>query len=186
MNSDASWNESLNLWGIGWIIRDSSGSLIGSGIKQVGRKWNIKSMEALAIKEGLKAYNQKISSRKLPVIVEADAMELVKSLNLEASDISESEVVVNEVIALTPEAGVVCFSKCPKRGNLVAHSLARAAAGFPSVSSLPADVVERSCNSLIFYSSSTLEIDFVFGRDDSVWLTSLIEDDFCISAFSFD
>lgn len=31
MNSDASWNEDLKLGGIGWVVRDSAGSLLGAG-----------------------------------------------------------------------------------------------------------------------------------------------------------
>lgn len=33
LNSDASWNESLKVGGIGWIIRNSSGSLVKAGYK---------------------------------------------------------------------------------------------------------------------------------------------------------
>lgn len=53
MNIDASWMNKSNSGGIGWIVRDSSGSLIGVGLQKIEKKWSIKSMEAKAILEGI-------------------------------------------------------------------------------------------------------------------------------------
>lgn len=64
------------------------------------------------------------------MIVETDAMEVIKSLNFETIDISDIELIVNEVISLTPKAGVVSFAKCPRKGNQIAHLLVHATTGF--------------------------------------------------------
>ena len=37
--------------GVGWIIRDSTGSLIGGGCPQIGKYWKIKVLEMKAIEE---------------------------------------------------------------------------------------------------------------------------------------
>lgn len=96
-------------------------------------------------------------------------------------------MIANEVLAIAPDAGVVSFVKCPRKGNLVAHSLARAATGIPSAISMSANIASMSiifcCDSSFFESFSVLEDD-ESGRDLYIpeWLTSLIEEDFCASA----
>lgn len=117
---------------MGWIIRDSSGSLVEAGCKQIKRRWTIKTLEILAIKEGLKAYLAQKRNQSVHLIVEADVLKVIRALNYEIADISESKIVMNEVEVLAAEASVISFIKCPRVGN----QIARAAAGFSSVFSL--------------------------------------------------
>lgn len=56
INSNASWNDEAGCRGIGWIIRNSSGSLVKAGCKRINRKWSVKNLELAAIKEGLTSY----------------------------------------------------------------------------------------------------------------------------------
>lgn len=68
--------------GIGWIICDSSWSLIGLGCKRMQRNLGIKNLEANAIFKGVKAYTNWSSNFlrgfKPPLAVEIDAIEVVR------------------------------------------------------------------------------------------------------------
>lgn len=59
MNSDASWSEEFGVGGIGWIICDFFGSLIGRGCLRIGKHWKIKVLEMKTIEEGLKAFHSR-------------------------------------------------------------------------------------------------------------------------------
>lgn len=63
--------------GVGWIARDSLGSPIEAGCTNIQRNWPIKSLEALAIREGLSTYLSTNQESPLRVIVESDSMEIV-------------------------------------------------------------------------------------------------------------
>lgn len=53
----ASWCSKQGAGGIGWIIRDSVGSLINAGYKKIKREWSIEVPESQAtIVESLKAF----------------------------------------------------------------------------------------------------------------------------------
>lgn len=55
LNSDASWSSAAMRGGVGWVIRDSAGSLIGAGCSRVSHYWPIKDLEGEAICLGLNA-----------------------------------------------------------------------------------------------------------------------------------
>lgn len=99
------WIDANRRGGLGWVIRDSSGSLIGAGCVQVDRKWSIKAMEGQAIIEGLKAYHS-LSNKggvgvKPPLIVEFDSFDVVKAINGEEEDLSEIALVVDSIVEKT-------------------------------------------------------------------------------------
>lgn len=84
MNTDAAWFEELGRGSIAWVVRDSVGSPICFGMKQVLSIWDIQALEALAIWEGLKSLLNLRLEKQVPLIVESDANEIVKSLNDQA------------------------------------------------------------------------------------------------------
>lgn len=169
LNPDASWFEDKGVGGLGWIVRDSNGSLIGAGCKQIRRKWAIKCLEAEAILEGLKAYGSadifEGRRRMLPLVVESDSVEVVGALNHESEDLSELNLIVDEIEHSDEFAKVIRISKCCRKENHLAHSLARAAA------------VNGSFN---FFVPSRLpgEEENVFWREVSFpsWFTSVINE----------
>lgn len=77
MNTDAAWFDSSNSGGVGWIIRDSIGSLIEAGNSKTCIKEEIKLMEARAILEWIKKLTEKIKDYPdlivPPLLVEPDA-----------------------------------------------------------------------------------------------------------------
>lgn len=93
INVDTSWNEAQKQGGIGWIIRDSLGSLVGLGCSKIKRRWSIRVLEASTIKEGIEAYLAIFGDSRSRIVVEADSIEVIKALNHEEADVSESRVV---------------------------------------------------------------------------------------------
>lgn len=77
MNADAAWYEKEGRGGIGWVVRDSSGSLICFGMKSISKNWPIKMLEAEAIREGLRVVIGTCKERSIPLAVESDALEVI-------------------------------------------------------------------------------------------------------------
>lgn len=135
----------------------------------------------LAIKEGIKAC---LSSNRVgvtPMVVEADALEVIKSLNYESEDISDTKLVLNEVESLVANVGVITFVKCPRAGNKIAHSLTQMAAGFAPTSSPSIEAIRGHFDISSFCDSSTPE-EMFFCRDDLIpnWLSSFIREELVI------
>lgn len=59
LNVDASRSEMSQTSGLGWILRDSTGSPICGGLKRINSSWSIKMLEMKAILEGLKSLQSK-------------------------------------------------------------------------------------------------------------------------------
>lgn len=111
-------------------------------------------MEAMAVKKGLEAYLESKKSPQSRILIESDSIEVVKALNHKEEDLSESRVILEEISQLASLAGEVSFTKCPRRVNGIAHTLARSAAGIWS-ESMSSSVVEDGGFGQFF--SSTLE-----------------------------
>lgn len=109
----------------------------------------------------IKAYLIGDRERIPRMIVETDAKEVVKALNHECEDFSESKMVLQEIENLASQAGIIAFKKCPRAGNKIANHLARAATRFWSDLPLSSDVDEKS---FVLGPSSTSE-DLFLGWD---------------------
>lgn len=76
------------------------------------------------------------------MFVESDADDIVRAINKESTDITETNNLIGLIRDLLLKADVASFSHCSMSANGVAHSLARMAAGFfissgdPSLSSV--------------------------------------------------
>lgn len=68
LNTDASWSNDLQRDGIGWILRDQSGSIINAGHKCVHYHWYVDLLEALAILDVISF----IPTLSCPIVVESD------------------------------------------------------------------------------------------------------------------
>lgn len=108
-------------------------------------------------------------------MVEADVLGVIRSLNFEEKDISDTRLVLNKIIPLASKAKVISFSKCPRAGNQIAHFLVRAVTGSRRCFPCRPMLLVGFLNSLIL---PCWKIDF-FCRDGYIpmWLTSLIEED---------
>lgn len=79
LNSDVAWNEKENCRGIKWVVHDSNGSLICVGSKKINRLWNIKTLEAKAILEGMKKISSTYIHLRISLEIETDALEVIRS-----------------------------------------------------------------------------------------------------------
>lgn len=131
LNVDASWYNNKGVGGLGWSVRDSNGSLIGAGCKQISRNWAIKCLEAEAILEGLKAYGSvddfEGRRRKLPLLVESDSIEVIGALNHDTEDFTELNLILGGIECSDEFLKVIRVSKWRREENRLAHNLARAA-----------------------------------------------------------
>lgn len=145
LNVDVSWNSSLHLGGVGWAIRDSTGSLIATGFKRIVKNWSILMLEACALKEGLSNYLKDCPNSILGLDVESDSESLIKSITNPCEDLSKIRLHIEDVIELTKISKNTSFVWCPRFANSVAHTLAREASMMSSAQ--PQVGVESFCNS---------------------------------------
>lgn len=109
INVDASWNDDQRRGGVGWIIRDSHGSPVGMGSAKIKQGWSIRSMEAATVKEGLEAYLVSKGGSQSRILIESDSIDVVKALNHEDEDVSETRVILDEIHQLASLVGEVSF-----------------------------------------------------------------------------
>lgn len=64
--------------GLRWVVRDSNGSLICVRMQKIEKKWNIKSLEAKAILEGMKSISNTCIQNRICFEVESDAAKSCK------------------------------------------------------------------------------------------------------------
>lgn len=164
LNTDASWSNSELRGDLGWVIRDSTESLVGAGCKQIHRKWSIEALEGDAIQEGLKVYLRCSNEEGLrpPLMVELDALGVVNVLLGESVDLSKSGLIFDEIKQMTKSERVV-FSHCCREVNFLAHKVAHAAAAYGDYS-------------VIFGPSPSLVLEGrVLERNESIpcWFSSL-------------
>lgn len=110
-------DESQNRGGIGWIMRDSSGSTICRGLRIINGKWSIKMLEMRAILEGLRCFLALRASRSNlsipPIIVVSDAIGVINLLNNEDADQTKISFLVGEIERMKFECEAISFSHCP-------------------------------------------------------------------------
>lgn len=169
INTDASWLEKERRGGVGWIARDSLGSLIFAGFKPLKRKWSIKCLEMLAVAESLKCLLENVNRPFPKIIVESDFADVVAILNRISADCSEVALFAEEVQRLVKLSGAVSFSSIPRGSNLVAHYIARSATACDSPS-------KSSC----FLGSSISEDEQISLGPLPSWLSSSLIKEFSV------
>lgn len=167
LNTDASWSDKQQRGGIGWILRDSSGSSINLGFRRISRKWSIKFLELKAIVEGLKNIPQVYFGNgdqiSTPIFVESDALNIIKLINEEDEDISEISFLTEEIRRLKNLFVEIHFVFCPRALNAAADRLARAAISPP-------------LNSVLDTSSTVEEGAGVWNGLPPVWVRNLLNE----------
>lgn len=113
--------------GVGWIVRDSIGSPIYCDLKQIKRRWSIKSLEATTIWEGLQSISGLLKDNRLPLIVEFDALEVINMLHDKEEDLSKIKNLIEAMKTIVASLGEVEFRHCPRSSNAIAHCVARRA-----------------------------------------------------------
>lgn len=107
LNVDAAWREDLGFSGIGWSICDFSGCLICAGRKKCKHQWQIKSLEAFAILEGLKGLKKYLKIPPFPLMTESDSSAAIKMLNKEDVDLTEVSNIVASIEEMAQNFSVI-------------------------------------------------------------------------------
>lgn len=124
LNVDVAWFEASNSSGVGWIVRDSEGSLIGAGSKKTSGRLKIKMLEAMTVVEGFSIVSERF--RNYPdcslheVVIESDAAEIVRLINGVSKDCSEISLLINEIRETANQMISVSFVHCPRASNFLA------------------------------------------------------------------
>lgn len=112
--------------GVEWIILDSLGSLVCVGANLIKTRTSIKTLESLAILEGLRHWTR-VGNQDTNLLIESDAIEVIKLMTGLESDLTE----INNVIEQIDESSLLrkdsfSFVCCLRACNAAAHYIARA------------------------------------------------------------
>ncbi|KAL5548698.1 hypothetical protein UlMin_003929 [Ulmus minor] len=124
VNSDAAWCSKQKKFGLGAIIRDFTGKVLGSVATPIPASVSVAVAEAWAIERGAALAKQLGFSA---VVLESDCLAVTKALDLRTSNVSEINYVFESIYEFCSDFNLYKFSHTPRMGNQVAHSLARLA-----------------------------------------------------------
>lgn len=83
------------------MVCDSNGSLINLGLQRATRKWEVKTLEAKAILEGIKLIVSTCEKNQIPLEIESDSIVVVKSLAGDSEDLTEMKLFTDEILSLS-------------------------------------------------------------------------------------
>ncbi|KAL5565353.1 hypothetical protein UlMin_028517 [Ulmus minor] len=124
VNSDAAWCNKQKKFGLGTVIRDFTGKVLGSAATPisssvsvaVAESWTLERDAALAKQLGFSA-----------VVLESDCLAVTKALDLRTVIASEINYVFDSIYEICSDFHLYKFSHTQRMGNQVAHNLARLA-----------------------------------------------------------
>ncbi|KAL5777232.1 hypothetical protein ACOSP7_010158 [Xanthoceras sorbifolium] len=129
LNSDAALASSRSLVGVGLVLRDDNGRVVGSSGQCFGRSLPPLAAEGEAVLRGLKfALDVGVSS----IVVESDASSLVDLINGKIVASSKIDLVMDEIQSLCSNFQNCSFIFGSRKVNWVAHNLAKFALSFVS------------------------------------------------------
>lgn len=99
--------------------------LICAGSKMINRKWNIKTLEAKAILEGLKKILDTCIQPWISLEIESDALEVIKALSGETEDLKEMKAITDSIADHASRFAAIEYRHCCRSSNPVVHSVAR-------------------------------------------------------------
>ncbi|KAL5566188.1 hypothetical protein UlMin_029352 [Ulmus minor] len=124
VNSDAAWCSKQKKFGMGAIIRDFTGKVLGSVATPILASVSVAVAEAWAIERGAALAKQ----LGFPaVVLESDCLAVTKALDLRTANMAEINYVFESIYEICNDFNLYKFSHTPRMGNQVAHSLARLA-----------------------------------------------------------
>ncbi|KAL5556985.1 hypothetical protein UlMin_039221 [Ulmus minor] len=124
VNSDAAWYSKQKKFGMGAIIRDFTGKVLGSVATPISASVSVAVAEAWAIERGA-AFAKQLGFSA--VVLESDCLAVIKALDLRTANGSEINYVFESIYEICNDFNLYKFSHTPRMGNQVAHSLARLA-----------------------------------------------------------
>ena len=110
--------------GLGVVIKDSSGKIIGAAVQSIGYKGDVAGMEGEAVLYGIQVAKQ---AECVPFIVESNSLEVVElSLNRKGN-MSETVWTIKEIQASLKNQIRLSIHFVPRLCNIIAHSLPKVA-----------------------------------------------------------
>ena len=122
-NFDAALFDNSNMAGIGVVIRDCNGNIIGA-LSQKSLPQSIEHAEALVASWAV-AFARELSLFK--VIFEGDCRRIIKAINTKEPCHTLFGHIIEEIWSLTPSLMTCNFQHVKREGNNLAHVLARRA-----------------------------------------------------------
>ncbi|KAL5570777.1 hypothetical protein UlMin_020374 [Ulmus minor] len=139
VNSDAAWCSNKKKFGLGSIIRDYSGKVLGSLAMSISSSVSVAVAESWALEKGASLAKQMGFSA---VILESDCLGVTKALDTKTLHDSDISYVFDSIYEICNGFDMYNFSYIPRTGNQVAHSLARLALSLENIQLWPSGVPE--------------------------------------------
>ncbi|KAL5549576.1 hypothetical protein UlMin_004807, partial [Ulmus minor] len=130
VNSDAAWCNNKKKFGLGSVIRDYSGKVLGSVAMPISSSVSVAVAESWALEKGASLAKQMGFSA---VILESDCLSVSKALDTKTLHDSNLSYVFDSIYDICNGFDMYKFSYIPRTGNQVAHSLARLALSLENV-----------------------------------------------------
>jgi ribonuclease HI len=127
LNTDAACDLKAKKAGIGFVLRNDAGELVGAGSVPIPGNPSVLAIEGLAVFHGL-LYCLAEGIQK--VELECDAVNVIAALNKEDVNLSVEGCIFDDIKELIPEFEVIKWRKIPRICNQVAHSIARRSLSF--------------------------------------------------------
>ncbi|KAL5582283.1 hypothetical protein UlMin_014725 [Ulmus minor] len=122
VNLDAAWCSNQKKFGLGSIIRDYTGKVLGSVATPISSSVSVAVAESWALEKGASLAKQMGFSA---VILESDCLGVTKALDTRTLHDSDLSYVFDSIYEICNGFDMYKFSYIPRIGNQVAHSLAR-------------------------------------------------------------
>ncbi|KAL5575992.1 hypothetical protein UlMin_017691 [Ulmus minor] len=124
VNSDAAWCSKQKKFGLGTIIRDFTGKVLGSAATPISSSVSVDVAESWALERGAALAKQLGFSA---VVLESDCLAVTKALDLRTVIASEINYVFDSIYEICSDFHLYKFSHTQRMSNQVAHNLARLA-----------------------------------------------------------
>ncbi|KAL5560804.1 hypothetical protein UlMin_037015 [Ulmus minor] len=124
VNSNAAWCSKQKKFGLGTIIRDFTGKVLGSVATPISSSVFVAVAESWALERGAALAKQLSFSE---VVLESDCLAVTKTLDLITVIASEINYVFDSIYEICSDFHLYKFSNTQRIGNQVAHNLARLA-----------------------------------------------------------
>ncbi|KAL5562198.1 hypothetical protein UlMin_031945 [Ulmus minor] len=149
VNSDAAWCSKRKKFGLGSVIRDYAGKVLGSVATPISSSVSVAVAESWALEKGASLAKQMGFST---VVLESDCLGVTKALESRTIHDSDLSYIFDSIYEICNEFDMSKFSYTPRTSNQVAHSLARLALSLENEHIWPSGIPE-SCIPLVLADS---------------------------------
>ncbi|KAL5550571.1 hypothetical protein UlMin_000747 [Ulmus minor] len=140
VNSDAAWCSNLKKFGLGSVIRDYTGKVLGSVATPIHSLVSVAVAESWALEKGISLAKHLGYST---VIFESDCLGVIKALESSTLHDSNLSYTFDSIYESCNDLHMYKFSYTPRIGNQVAHNLARLALSLENEQIWPSGIPER-------------------------------------------